>query len=177
MKEKQSGEQKRISQDRIIEIIAEYANGSQQELCDACGVAKSSISQYVNRTNAPGNITAAKIATRYGLNPLWVMGFPVPKTIKSDADGFRTFAEAWNAGHPHAPKISDKEFDLIKKYRYLDDHGKDMVDTVINKEYDRCKEEAENTVELSEAELENLKLTKYLNDKPTLLVARKKKGD
>ncbi len=28
---------------------------------------------------------------------------------------------------------------LIKKYRSLDPHGKDMVDTVLNKEFDRCQ--------------------------------------
>ncbi len=35
--------------------------------------------------------------------------------------------------------VSIPEFNLIKKYRSLDPHGKDMVDTVLNKEYDRCE--------------------------------------
>lgn len=35
--------------------------------------------------------------------------------------------------------ISLSEYDNIKKYRSLDPHGKDMVDTVLDKEYDRCK--------------------------------------
>lgn len=35
--------------------------------------------------------------------------------------------------------VSIPEFNLIKKYRTLDPHGKDMVDTVLDKEYDRCE--------------------------------------
>ena len=33
--------------------------------------------------------------------------------------------------------VTIPEFNLIKKYRQLDPHGKDMVDTVLNKEYQR----------------------------------------
>ena len=41
------------------------------------------------------------------------------------------------------PKIEQQEFTLqekgmVKKYRELDIHGKDIVDTVIEKEYERC---------------------------------------
>ena len=35
--------------------------------------------------------------------------------------------------------VSIPEFNLIKKYRTLDPHGKDMVDTVLDKEYARCE--------------------------------------
>lgn len=35
--------------------------------------------------------------------------------------------------------VSIPEFNLIKKYRSLDPHGKDMVDTVLDKEYARCE--------------------------------------
>lgn len=34
--------------------------------------------------------------------------------------------------------VSSEEYDHIKKYRELDDHGKEMVDFVLEKEYDRC---------------------------------------
>lgn len=39
--------------------------------------------------------------------------------------------------------ISEKE--VIKKYRVLDEHGKDLVDTILLKEYDRCVKEPEYT--------------------------------
>lgn len=37
-------------------------------------------------------------------------------------------------------ELTLQEQNYIKKYRALDEHGKDMVDTVLSKEYQRCKE-------------------------------------
>ena len=39
-------------------------------------------------------------------------------------------------------EIDNKEYDHIKKYRGLDDHGKEMVDIVLDKEAERVKSEA-----------------------------------
>lgn len=38
-------------------------------------------------------------------------------------------------------QLKTSEWEHIKKYRTLDPHGKDMVDTVLIKEYDRCDAE------------------------------------
>lgn len=35
--------------------------------------------------------------------------------------------------------LTSQESTLIEKYRILDPHGRDMVDTVLSKEYERCK--------------------------------------
>ena len=49
--------------------------------------------------------------------------------------------------------VSLEEQECIKKYRALDEHGKDMVDTVLDKEYSRCAEESEQcTVTCGEME-------------------------
>ncbi len=39
----------------------------------------------------------------------------------------------------HSYELKISEFEQIKKYRALDLHGKDMVDTVLNKEHERCQ--------------------------------------
>ena len=52
--------------------------------------------------------------------------------------------------------FSENEIKLINKYRDLDDHGKDMVDTVADKEYERCQEEKENTVVIDREFLKGL---------------------
>lgn len=80
-----------ISRRRIIELIEEFCGSEhdrkQQAFADMCDVSKFSISQYVNGSNAPGNLTAAKIARKCNVNPLWVMGFDVQKhTNKLNAD-------------------------------------------------------------------------------------------
>ena len=67
-----------IVQERIKSLINDYCEGSQQKFADRCGISKYSVSQYVNGSNAPGNVSAAKIAKAFDLDPLWVMGFDVP---------------------------------------------------------------------------------------------------
>lgn len=49
-----------------------------QELADKSGVGKASISQYINGSHAPSNISSGKMASVLGVNPLWLMGFDVP---------------------------------------------------------------------------------------------------
>ncbi len=44
-------------------------------------------------------------------------------------------------------ELTLQEQNYIKKYRALDEHGKDMVDTVLSKEYQRCKE---NNIKVSD---------------------------
>lgn len=75
------------------------------------------------------------------------------------------------------PLLTEKEKLILEKYRYIDDYGKRTVNVVLDSEYDRCKDESERTIELSEDDIERLKIEKYLNGKSTLLVARKRKGD
>lgn len=177
MKQTQTSEQKKKSQERIRQLIAEYANGSQQEFADACAVAKASISQYVNGTNAPGNITSAKIASRYGLNPLWVMGFDCPKQIKSDTKQPDVLKNV-------SMDLNDTELEIIKKYRFLDDHGVEIVNAVLQIEYDRCKGDGDTTVHITREFLEKLPMEQRIpllkyeeNDEFELKIARKNRRE
>ena len=49
-----------------------------QELANASGVSKASISQYLNGSHAPSNISSGKMAKILNVNPVWLMGFDVP---------------------------------------------------------------------------------------------------
>lgn len=71
----------REAQRRIIELIDEFAEGSRAIFAQKTGINKGSISQYCNGKNSPSNLTAEKIASAFGVNPVWVMGFSVPKYI------------------------------------------------------------------------------------------------
>lgn len=57
----------------------------QQELADKSGVSKNSISQYLGQRSIPSNISAGKMATVLGVNPMWLMGYDVPM-IKENSD-------------------------------------------------------------------------------------------
>lgn len=47
---------------------------------------------------------------------------------------------------PKEPRFSPEEILRIKKYRDLDDHGKQLVDFVLDKEYERSKEQDEGEI-------------------------------
>ena len=89
---------KEISRKRIVKLIDEFCGNEkdrkQQAFADMCDVSKFSISQYVNGSNAPGNVTAAKIANRCNVNPLWVMGFDVDR--EPDVERFKRYSEGFN---------------------------------------------------------------------------------
>ena len=75
-----------LSRERVQYIINEYCGGSRMEFSRRTGIGKSSISQYMNGTNAPGNITAAKIGETFHLNPMWIMGFDAPMRYEDSVD-------------------------------------------------------------------------------------------
>lgn len=54
-----------------------------------------------------------------------------------DCDMLKEFSETDNSG------ITYEELEIIKKYRNLDDHGREMVDFTLKKEYERSKALAE----------------------------------
>lgn len=61
-----------------LQIAMSNMNINAQELSNRSGVAKASISQYVNGSHKPSNISSGKMASVLKVNPLWLMGFDVP---------------------------------------------------------------------------------------------------
>ena len=55
-----------------------------QDLANATRINKASISQYVNGSHAPSNISAGKMADVLGVSPLWLMGFDVQPTAEDE---------------------------------------------------------------------------------------------
>ena len=54
-------------------------NMKPQEIAARSGVSNASISQYVNGSHAPSNISSGKMGKILSGNPLWLMGFDVPR--------------------------------------------------------------------------------------------------
>lgn len=88
---------------------------TQEQLAEEIGVAKSTLAGYEKGNREPNLETTIKIMTALGIdaNYLWQdeMDFPL--------------------------KVSYEEMEHIEKYRGLDDHGKEMVDFTLAKEYER----------------------------------------
>ena len=63
---------------RRLSIALSNANMKPQELANRAEVNKASISQYINGSHKPSNISAGKMASVLKVSPLWLMGFDVP---------------------------------------------------------------------------------------------------
>lgn len=126
---------KRLSQERIKELAKRFE--SQQEFADFCGISKFSISQYVNGSNSPGNVNAARIARAFDINPLWIMGFDVPEQTEEQQaryERIKNAAEylAKNQSHREALNITVDEWQLISAFRYLNKAGQEkaLIDVI-----------------------------------------------
>lgn len=86
---------------------------TQKTLAGMIGAAHNSISDWENNKNKPDPDTIELLCGVLDITPNYLL----------------------EKGESH---FSPKERLLIKKYRALDEHGTDMVDTVLDKEYDRC---------------------------------------
>lgn len=110
------------SRRRIIQLIQEFCSGNQQRFVERTGLNKGVVSQYVNGKRTPTNLAASTIGEAFHVAPAWVMGFDVPKEpVASPEKGTQElFATEW---------------ELIKKFRVLDERGKQTVIDTINREY------------------------------------------
>lgn len=62
---------------RLMKALSN-ANLKPHELATLSGVSKASISQYINGSHKPSNLSSGKMADYLGVNPMWLMGFDVP---------------------------------------------------------------------------------------------------
>lgn len=90
----------------------------QQDVADKLGIKANTISTWENGRTEPDIDTFIKLCDIYKIDCA---------ALLSEVYAFK------NAKND----ISVKEFEHIKKYRALDEHGKDVVDVVLDKEYER----------------------------------------
>lgn len=97
----------------------EYLKMSRAELAIKLGVTPAAIGNYENGVSSPKEEILYKIFDALSVEPnyLW------QDEMKNSSVRF---------------EVSYLERDHIKKYRTLDEHGKDIVETVLLKEYERC---------------------------------------
>lgn len=93
---------------------------TQDELASILGITKGAVANYENETSHPKE-------------PIMYKMFDA---LKVDANFL--FQDEMKE-MPYLNKATPEEFDrIIRKYRYLDSHGKDIVLMLLQKEYERC---------------------------------------
>ena len=89
-------------------------------LAEKLGIPQTTLRNYENGLREPGHFFLIDVAKQFNVSIDFLLGLSAEKN--QPISGF---------------KITPAEQEHIKKYRDLDDHGKDMVDTVLDKEYTR----------------------------------------
>ena len=105
-------------------------------MADKTGVAKASISQYVNGRNVPSNITARKICEPFGINPAWLMGFDVPMremdsdpyytdpdTARAAQEAFEKNRALFDAARDSKPEDIQMAVDLLERLKETNPDG------------------------------------------------------
>lgn len=96
-----------------LQLALSNTNMKPQELADKSGVSKASISQYMNGSHAPGNISAKKMGKVLNVESMWLMGFDVEmrKEISSES--------------------ASEDMELLKKFSLLNERDKKVVTSLI----------------------------------------------
>lgn len=87
---------------------------------------KSDISQYVSGKVEPNQDKLYILGKALNVTEAWLMGYDVPMNKNSDTPNSTT------------DSLSPNEATLVKKYRAIDTDGKKVVDTVLDREYERA---------------------------------------
>lgn len=104
-----------------IQFALSKSNMKPQELADKSCIGKASISQYINGSHAPGNISAKKIGKVLNVNPLWLMGFDVPMeqesvNLKEEAPKIMQYYKQLNDIGKHKATERVKELTYVPEY-------------------------------------------------------------
>lgn len=108
---------------------------SQQETADALGLKVNTYRNYENNDREPNSTVLIKLGKYFGVTLDYLLDYHCDKqheNIKTQNN------------------FTNKEEQYIKKYRTLDEHGKQAIDNLLDVEYNRCAagENKENTVKM-----------------------------
>ncbi len=104
---------------------------TQKQLADKIGAKHNSISDWENDKNKPDPNTIELLCGVLNISPNYLLG--------TSSDDFSLY-----------------EKEIIKKYRALDPHGREMVDFTLQKEWERSTSVSEKVVDFKQSSKEHL---------------------
>ena len=108
-KSKELSPYEKIIQQRIVQLIEEYCEGSQQRFVERTGLNKGSVSQYVNGKNTPSYENAEKIASAFNIEVDWILALDfIPDGVDTES---REFIDLFESADP---EIQNAVLTLLK---------------------------------------------------------------
>lgn len=115
---------------QTLKLLRKKNHLTQQEVADILHITRSSYSKYENGIHQPNLALLQKFAKLYAVSVDYLL----------NADGE---TETENVCTNPLDNISNQEFNLIKKYRQLDERGRSTVEDIIDREYKYVKKRCE----------------------------------
>lgn len=112
---------------------------TQEELASILGVTKGAVANYENETSHPKEPIMYKMFDALQVDANYLFQDVI------DLPGERN-------------DVTLAEYEHIEKYRGLDDHGKKVIDFLLDEEYDRCHESIIDEIERLRREAEQLRI-------------------
>lgn len=109
--------------ERITKLRKEYGYSTRNEFADKLGIPSTTLRNYETNAREPGHTFLKQISEFFHVSVDYLL------CLTDDREVLNSF------------RLCTAEQDMIEKYRNLDDHGKDMVDTVLDKEWHRSTAE------------------------------------
>ncbi len=110
---------KMVTAQRLKEAMND-AGMNLTELSEKSKVSKSSISQYMHGIQSPSNLSSSAIAKVLDVNPVWLMGFNVPKEreafLTTQEERISTYAYYIGKIYDELPSASKKELKNFAEY-------------------------------------------------------------
>lgn len=111
--------------ERLTQLRRENGFSTRSEFAEKLGIPSTTLRNYETDVREPGHVFLKQISEFFNVSVDYLLCLTDEKEV---LNSFR---------------LKTSEYEYIKKYRDLDDHGKDLVDTILLKEHDRCIKEKE----------------------------------
>lgn len=112
--------------ERLTQLREENGYNTRKKFAEKLSLPETTLRNYETDAREPGHTFLKQMSDFFNVSTDYLLGLTKEKEKFS------------------SHQLKSSEYDHIKKYRTLDTYGKDMVDTVLEKEYERCTTSKEN---------------------------------
>lgn len=115
-----------IFSERLVELRCENGYNTRAAFAEKMGIPVTTLKHYEDGDREPGHTFLKKVSELFNVSIDYLL------CLTDEKEVLRSF------------RVSAKEQSFVEKYRTLDSYGSDLVDTVLEKEYERCNDAKEN---------------------------------
>lgn len=106
--------------ERLTQLRKEHGYSTRNEFADKLGIPSTTLRNYETDAREPGHTFLKQISEFFNVSVDYLL------CLTDDKEVLKSF------------RLRESEQAMVEKYRNLDNHGKELVDLVLEKEHDRC---------------------------------------